>query len=614
MKKIILLIAFLSASIAFSQSKVRVTTSKANPVNLQDAASLDWGTSVQNLESPTPGGDSYRGYLLQKKQTIEANNPRRVMQNTSRSITANDTLRVGKGFLSNIGTHGVPNDNSMAISNDGILVSAFNSSIFIRDTKNDTTLAEVSLDFFRDQIGLTAHSYDPKMIYDPEADRFILVFLTGTLANNSNIIVCFTETNDPMGNWNVYPITGNPLNDTSWSDYPAISITNEDLFITMNLLREGGSWQTSFKQTVVWQVRKSEGYNGDTAIVTDLWKDIEEGGINIRNMHPVRGGFDIKGPNQYFLSNRNFATQSDSIYLVELTNSLSSNAAQMNIQLLKADQPYYLAPNARQYQWAFKYFQTNDSRVLGGIIEDDKIQFVQNSMNPINGYSSVYHGVISNVSSSPSIKSNILFDDSLDFGYPNIVYGGLIAGESKSIIGFNHSSFWHYAGNSAVYFDGDNYSDIKTVKEGASHVANYPGGFQRWGDYFGIQRVYNDPCKVWVTGYYGNGNANYTWASEIYAPGDCFDTLAITPQQSGNLFPNPAIDYAEIHFNLDEGKFIIIDIIDRRGKTVKRIYEDNAKSGENRLAFSTRQLTPGIYFVRIYSGNDKILTKKIVKK
>lgn len=614
MKKSILIALLICSSFSFSQTKSRVEIPKAGEVNVIDAMDSDWSTNLQNLEAPSPDGDSYRSYLLQKKQEIEANHPKRLVSKSSRAITAKDTLRVGKNFLSTGAGHGVPNDNSIAISNAGILVSAYNSAIFIRDTENDTTLGEISLDFFRNQVGLSGNSFDPKMIYDPEADRFILVFLSGNLIANSNIVVCFTETTNPMGNWNVYYLSGNPLSDSSWSDYPAISITNEDLFITMNLLNEGGSWQTSFKQTVIWQVAKAGGYNGDATINSDLWTDIKEGGINIRNMHTVRGGFDIKGPNQYFLSNRNFAVQSDSIYLIEVTNSLASNVSLINIQLLRADNPYYLASNARQLQYSFKNFQTNDSRVLGGIIENDEIQFVQNSLNPNNGYPSIYHGVISNVSSNPSVKGTILHDDSLEFGYPNIVYGGLIPGEKKSIIGFNHTGYWNFAGNSAVYFDGNNYSKIKEIKKGDNWVASMFGGFQRWGDYFGMQRKYNEPCKVWVSGYYGSASKdNQTWVSEIYAPGDCYDTITITPQQSGNLFPNPATDNAEIHFLLNESKFIIIDITDRNGKVIKRLYEDKAKAGENRLAFSTRLLSPGLYFVRIYNDNEKILTKKIVK-
>lgn len=595
-----------------AQTKTRFTAAKTKTISLKQANEFDWNVLVQQMEAPSPDGDSYRSFILRKQLEIEEKYPKNHIPTGKRTITATDTIGVGKSFRTNINPHGVPNDNSMAISNDGILVSAYNSAIYVYDTEADTAMGEVSLDFFRNQIGLSARSFDPKMVYDPDQDRFILVFLIGNTDQNSDIITCFSSTNNPMDAWNVYRVPGNPLNDTSWSDYPAISITKKDLFITMNLLLVGRPWQTAFKQTVIWQINKAEGYAGDTAIVMDLFTDIKEGGLNIRNLHPVRGGFDIKGPNQYFLSNRNFANQSDSIYLVEITNSLESGNSSLNVTLLKTDQDYYLASRAKQKQGNFLFFQTNDSRVLGGIIENNRIEFVQNTLHPPTGNTAVFHGVIPDVK-KPSITSNFIFQDSLELGYPNIVYGSNIPNEKKSIIGFNHAGLYHYPGHSAIYYDGNNYSKLKMVKEGVNVVDAQYGANQRWGDYLGIQRKYNEPCRIWMTGYYGAADEdNGSWASELYAPGDCFIPQQ-SKQQSGKIFPNPTVDFSEIHFELTETQNIIIDLINRDGALVKRLYKAKAKKGENRLTFSTQQLSEGLYFVRIYSDTSIILTKKIVK-
>jgi hypothetical protein len=44
------------------------------------------------------------------------------------------------------------------------------------------------------------------------------------------------------------------------------------------------------------------------------------------------------------------------------------------------------------------------------------------------------------------------------------------------------------------------------------------------------------------------------------------------------------------------------------------LYEDAAKKGENRLSFSTETLASGMYYVRIYSGEENILTKKLMRR
>ena len=595
----------------FSQTRSRMVFEKKGVVNVKQAMKEDLKVKVQNLTPPSPDGNSTRAMLNRKKAEIEKKYPRSSNRSSTRTISIDDTLRVGKSFFSTGSTHGSPNDNSMAISNDGIVMSAYNSEVFLRDTEADTNMGTLSLNSFSAQIGMNYDNFDPKMIYDPEQDKFILIYLAGRTVANSFIVVCFSQTNDPLGNWNVYSLPGNPLNDTSWSDYPAISMTKEEAFITINLLREGGSWQTSFKQTVIWQIDKFSGYSGAASMTTDLHHSISEGGINVRNMHPVRGGFDLKSGEQYFLSNRNFATMSDSVYLMKVKNTIASGDNSLTVKLIHADKNYYLAPNARQA--SSKWFATNDSRMLGGIIENGKIQYVHHGLDPNTGNCVIYHGVISNLS-NPTIKSNTIGDPDMDYGYPNIVYGGLIPNENKSVIGFNHTGRTVYAGNSAVYFDGANYSETKMVKEGASEVKQRVGALYRWGDYFGMQRRYNETCKVWLSGYYGISTDNKTWVSEVILPGDCYDTLVPAPYVENTLFPNPTINNSELHFTLDESKLITIDLTDANGKLIRILYEDKAKKGENRLTFSTENLASGLYYVRIYSGKENILTKKMVRR
>ena len=613
MKKILLLFlpSFFIANI-LAQTNTDFSIIKKGKVNVKEAMKADLGVKVENLEAPSPDGESTRAMLNRKKEAIANKYPQRNSRSgDSRSITSEDTLSVGDSFLSNISSAGRPNDNSMAISNNGIVMSAFNSAVFIRDTENDTTLGELSLNQFSSQIGMNFDNYDPKMIYDPENDKFIMIYLAGRTDANSHIVVCFSETNDPMGNWNIYALPGNPLNDTSWSDYPAISMTKEEAFITINLLRPGGSWQTSFKQTVIWQIDKYTGYVGDTAITTKLWSGLSEGGINIRNMHPVRGGFDLKSKDQYFLSNRNFATMSDSVYLLHIDNTID-NSPSINIKLLQADRNYFLAPNARQKSG--RWFATNDSRVLGGIIENGKIQYVHHGLDTNTGNVVIVHGTITNLDGSPSIKSSFIGTTGIDYGYPNIVYGGLIADEDKSLIGFNHTGTTINAGFSGVYFDGNNYSDIKMIKQGNSHVQIFRNYLMRWGDYFGIQRKYNEECKVWMAGYYGSGLKNYAWVSEVILPGDCYDTVTEPPYIENTLFPNPSVFQSELHFTLDKNQEITVDLTDANGKVTRILFQDMAKKGENRILFNTENLSSGIYFIRVYSDKEKILTKKLVRR
>ena len=111
----------------------------------------------------------------------------------------------------------------------------------------------------------------------------------GTLPLNSHVCVAFSTTNNPLDDWNVYMLKGDALNTNHWTDYPAISINEKDLFITGNLLQSGVSWQLGFFQSIIWQIDKMSGYNGNDSLAFNLWSEIKDDSIYLRNIHPARG-------------------------------------------------------------------------------------------------------------------------------------------------------------------------------------------------------------------------------------------------------------------------------------------------------------------------------------
>ena len=79
----------------------------------------------------------------------------------------------------------------------------------------------------------------------------------------------------------------------------------------------------------------------------------------------------------------------------------------MNVTLINSSDNYYLSPSGRQS--IPDSLATNDSRVLGAILANDKIHFVQNCMDTTTGNSAIYHGIIdAPSSSSPSCSGEVL--------------------------------------------------------------------------------------------------------------------------------------------------------------------------------------------------------------
>jgi len=584
----------------------------------------DYLVHLQHYDSIFVGNSAYQSYLVDIKKQItshkysmihtQSNNYRLGLKNSV------DTPIVVDGFEGNPYSGSVPNDNTMAISNDGIVLSAINTNIKFYDTNLDSTLKIISLKSFSDTLtNVSLHQYDPKAIYDYEKDRFILVYLAGTKSKQSNIIVAFSQSADPMGEWNIYSLPGNPLNDTSWTDYPAISLSRDELIITGNLLKDGGSWQTSFKQSVVWQIDKNNGYDGKT-LNPKLHHDIKYQGKNVRNIHPVRGGDAFYGPEIYLLSNQNFALESDTFYFIRIEDNLASGQADLTLDLLLSDTKYGMPPNA--HQPGSKRLATNDARVLGAFYQNGQIQYVGNSLHlyydgDTNRIAGFYHGVIKNVSSIPSLHLNIFSDmnyPDMEYGYPNISYCGFNEKSQKSIITFDFASSSQQASFGSAFFDKDDvYSNAINLKSGNTSILVL-WSLQRWGDYSGSQPRYNKPGEVWASGTFakkiGSKMAYGTWVGALKSPKK--DEPIPATEFSAKAYPNPPINQMmSVEFNLVEDQQIQIELHDITGKKVANLYNANAQAGKNVFTFSTTPLENGVYFIHIFNKDKSLYSQKI---
>ena len=112
-----------------------------------------------------------------------------------------------RGFKANV-TQSTPNDNDIAVSNNGTICSVVNTNMNIL---NDTgkIISARTLQSIAKGINNLNRTFDPRVMYDPEADKFILVFMQGSSSKDTRIIIGFSQTNNPALNWNFYTIPGN---------------------------------------------------------------------------------------------------------------------------------------------------------------------------------------------------------------------------------------------------------------------------------------------------------------------------------------------------------------------------------------------------------------------
>lgn len=556
------------------------------------------------------------------KKIIQYNYPETAPVPLAKPTTTLPGLIKGMSFQANPFSVSTPCDNDFAISDTGFIVSVTNTNIYLRNTNPNQVLPIKTLANFTNPINNKHQEFDPKVIYDPDYKRFILLCLVGNTDSTSKVIVGFSQTENPSQAWNLYTLPGDPINNNLWTDYPMVALTQKDFYLSVNLLYNDSSWQTGFVETIVWQIKKTDGYQG-LPLNSDLHSNIKYNGKAIRNLCPAKGGSKLYGPNMYFVSNRNLASQNDTVFLVNITDTTGAPGNTVTAKAMVSNLPYRFPPDALQ-PIASQSLATNDSRNLGAFFENNKIQYVHNTKNPQNNRSTIYHGVITNLSAAtPTVTGYMIDNDSLYFGYPNISYSGNGPNDDMSIITFDHSSTLIKPGVSAVQADGlGNYSTVLRIQNGNQYVNLLQGNLERWGDYSGSQRRYNRPGEVWMSGYLGaTYNASYpyahaAWIAQLTNSTVPVDETALKEQAAlkndVSIYPVPATDRFTVDFHLNKPEYLSFDLLDMSGKVVTVLLRDWVKTSDNTFSFNTKDLPKGVYTLRISGNYLTRISKKIV--
>ncbi|MEZ4722027.1 MAG: T9SS type A sorting domain-containing protein [Flavobacteriales bacterium] len=656
MRYLLFALIITSIPVFAQQGEVKVTKIKVTDswrVNTNDFNPAD--ATIRQVQAPFPGGEGEKAQLIRLKERSAELYPKKVssLPDIWSAIRADkDSLTIADSFPARFFLNdanlqgGTPNDNTLAISNAGHLLVSWNTQLWGYDMVNDSFLFKSTnphpslLAFISGytESGLVLNdAFDPKLYYDPHADRFFMMFLSGRDSINSSSIIAFSETNYPSGNWYAYRLTGNPLNDGTWTDYPQVAFNNHSMYLTLNQLN-GGDWVTDFDQTVIWQIDLDGAYAGAQTLDTKVISDIEYGGKKLRYLRPVKTANGPSDDDMFFISNRPRALSNDSVWLVRVTGTIDDPTG-TEITLLKSDVNYGIPPYADQA--GNQTFWTNDARALGAVRVQNEIQFVGNSIDHNNGNASIYHGVIADAY-NPTLSARIISDPVKEFGFPNIEFVGTNLNARDFVINFNHTSETDFAGNSAILYNSERvYGPLQTLKKGSTYVNMLGGNDERWGDYIGLQRKFNELNTVWAAGYFSYGSQRAgTWISELKYPieidstsdgsgstiyivnGDSFVLIHGNYYPLGTqevvkskprIFPNPTLDYITFEFDNPQTSRLNVDVYDVNGRLHSSLLNTTVIEGKNELRFNISHFSSGVYYVVIKSNDNILLKEKFVK-
>jgi hypothetical protein len=515
-----------------------------------------------------------------------------------------------------VGGAGIPNDNNMAISNDGTVVSVINSSVSIFKSDGTSIRYRTLRTIVNNVLPNLDRTYDPKVLYDPFSDRFILVFLQGSTSADTRIVVGFTKTNNPDGDWNFYAIDGNPFLGKTWSDYPIIAINERDLFITVNILKDDESWQEGFTQSVIWQVNKASGYKGDS-LLKDLHYDIKYKDVPVWSICPVQPTPETRDDGIYLLSVRPSALTNDTLFIHRIDGHAGGPEVRLSLKTAVADQPYGVPPSAYQPSAGFR-LQTNDTRVLSGFYHQDHIQYVQTTYVPMNGASGIFHGMLFYPEkNNPRIEARYIAHDTFDLAYPSLSSVADANAPYASAITASFSSPAHFPGTLAIYHNKSGslpsiYGNPVIIRKGDGLINTFlADSMERWGDYTAIQVKYNERNKVWMSGSYGMSTTrNGVWIGQI----EIDNAIGIEVLDAGmNIYPIPGEGILRVKLNIPGTGKIIFSCFDALGQVILKQEEEKLMGGEQEWEINLSGMEAGIYYIRAKKeGGGAVYSKKII--
>jgi hypothetical protein len=507
---------------------------------------------------------------------------------------------MGSNFEGNRNNGYSPMDNSIATSNSGYIVSVSNTLIQFYNTNGQLLYTRSIATFFND--ANISSVCDPVVLYDAGENKFVFFAqeCSGSSAN-SHLLICFSTSDNPNDAWYRYKITGNPLNNNTWFDYPKMAVSTNELYISGNAFTNNGT----FDRALLYQINKKAGFSGQS-LNYQYWQSLKNAPFTLL---PVSGGQGNYGPGCYLVSTS--PSGGSSINLYDLTDDMSASDETINHYSISTKA--YSPSGDGSQKGSTRKIDNGDCRSLSGFYLNGIIHFVFHS-DYQDGYSGINYNRLDVVN-----KTNISSPFGLtgyEYAYPAVASSGNSSTDKSVLIGFLRTGANIYPEIRAVNCDNNiQWSSSILIKsgEGFSSYISPTSKPERWGDYTGIARRYNSTGPtLWMNGMYGSDmNVWETWIASIG------QNPASIHQSNSNVnkpatSPNPIIREFVVSFQNPITTDINISIYDSKGSLVANLFNGICHAGDNAFSFNKTPLKPGTYQLIIASNDNVLKNEKII--
>ncbi len=457
----------------------------------------------------------------------------------------------------------IPPDTTGAVGPDHI-VTLINGRYRTFDKLDGAQLESRTLDQFWGDAGITPtnFSYDPRVQYDSEAQRWYAAALDNPRQNN-RILFAVSDTADPTDGWTGFAVDSDSSNGR-WADFPAMSFDDDGVYIGVNMFDiDGGAALSTERSTLVLPKTGLLANPPSIAGRTLVEDHISITGSSAQGV--VYGSEGAGLPAVFFRGD-----SGNSMTLSTLLGPINSPSftSFTTASLSSANDP----PGAEQpNDTGLVPLETGGRRIRSKVDFHNAAYWVVQGVQSPSTLNAAVRFV--EISSTGTVNQDIIISHStLDLFYPSIAVSGA-NGDENVVIGFTASGPNAGQFASAYSVIGDTTGGMTTFSapfQLAAGTATYESldgdGRNRWGDYSATVVDPEDPNVFWTFQEYAIGST--TWAtqvSQIILTGTPAIESTFEPNQfgddavtSGNLFD--ATDRDTWLFALDNSGPVTIQV------------------------------------------------------
>ncbi len=356
--------------------------------------------------------------------------------------------------------------------------------------------------FFETLSPLTS-TFDPKVIYDQYAGRFVAVALEQTEtpkdpANTSRIFLAVSASGDPTGTWYFLAINSVVTigHQDCWADYPGLAVDDKAVYVTANMFSFSSG---QYADALLWIIDKgiSGGlYGGGTAAV-NRYSPPDSVGQSATTMQPTHMFGTVPGGMGTFLVRYSGYSSggNELLSIIRVDNPLTTPVfSHQFVTCGNIDNTGVTMPNAPQLGTT-TLIATNDRRCLNAAWRNNRL-YVSTTLVPPSG-PDVGQATAHWFNVNTTTLASLVLADQGNIGGEDIATGTytyfpwIAVDPSDNLgIGFCASAPTIYAG---AYFTGRFSSDPAGTNRGSGvlragvdyYIRTFGSGSNRWGDFTG---------------------------------------------------------------------------------------------------------------------------------